>query len=194
MSSGRVSVIIPARNERFLQATIRSLLTNAAGDVEVLPILDGYWPNPPLQDDKRVKPIHFGEAQGMRPGENAAARIATGEFLMKIDAHCIVAPGWDATLKESCGPGDLVVPTRHSIDGEKWLTGDEAGAVKHRNFNYHILTYPFLASMYGEGFHGVTFPWDLNKVINAQRADRPPAGVQASKRRDERIARITGCS
>jgi hypothetical protein len=52
----------------------------------------------------------------MRPMENAAAALATGEFLMKLDAHCIMAPGWDEALKAHCEPGDLLVPTRHSID------------------------------------------------------------------------------
>jgi hypothetical protein len=56
----------------------------------------------------------------MRPMENDAAALASGEFLLKLDAHCIMAPGWDAALKAHCEPGDLLVPTRHSIDEARW--------------------------------------------------------------------------
>ncbi len=37
----RVSVIIPGRCEQYFQATIDSVLANARGDVEVIPIVDG---------------------------------------------------------------------------------------------------------------------------------------------------------
>ena len=68
MHAGRVSVIIPSRNERYLQHTIDSLLTNSAGDVEVIVVLDGGpWPDPPLKDDKRLVVIRHNESTGMRP-------------------------------------------------------------------------------------------------------------------------------
>ena len=166
MTPGRVSVIIPARNERFLQATIDSLLAGAAGDVEILACLDGYWPDPPLREDRRLRQLHWGEAQGMRPCENVAASVATGEFLLKLDAHCLIAPEWDARLKESCEPGDLVVPTRHSVDPATWT-------MKPRDWNYHVLTYPYHTSMYGFGMHAVTFDRETNQALNAERADVP---------------------
>ena len=171
MTAGKVSIIIPARNERHLQKTIDDLLAKAVGDVEILVVLDGYWPDPPLKDDTRVILVHRSEARGMRPAINDAANMATGEFLMKTDAHCIVAPGYDEALKADCDGDWLVVPTRHSIDAERWDSEGPAAAVKTRHWNYHVLTYPYLASMYGEGLHAVTFPWDLNKVVNAERRD-----------------------
>ena len=166
MTNDRVSIIIPARNEPFLQATISDLLAKATGDVEILPVLDGYWPDPPLLEDPRVKPLHRGEAQGMRPAINSAAAIASGRYLMKCDAHCIFAPGYDASLKAHCDDDWIVVPTRHSIDADAW-------AVKHRDFNYHALTFPWAMSMYGEGLHAVTFDWKTNRALNAERADQP---------------------
>ena len=50
-----VSIIIPARNEVFLQKTVSDLLTKAEGDIEVIVILDGYWPTPQLIEDTRLK-------------------------------------------------------------------------------------------------------------------------------------------
>jgi hypothetical protein len=40
----RVSVIIPSRNERFLAPTVADVLSKAAGEIEVITTLDGYWP------------------------------------------------------------------------------------------------------------------------------------------------------
>ena len=45
-----LSVIIPARNEIYLQKTIDSVLSAAKGEIEVIAILDGYWPDPPVSD------------------------------------------------------------------------------------------------------------------------------------------------
>lgn len=163
---GRVSVIIPSCNERHLQVTIDSVLAGARGDVEVFACLDAWRPDPPLKDDPRVKVLHWPARTHMRPMENAAAEAATGEFLFKLDSHCILAPGWDASLKAHCEPGDLVVPTRHSIDEASWT-------LRPRDFNYSYLTWPFALSMYGYGLHAKTFGADVNRAINSERADVP---------------------
>lgn len=172
MHAGRVSVIIPSRNERYLQHTIDSLLANAGGDVEVIVVLDGGpWPDPPLKDDKRLVVIRHNESTGMRPSINEAAQVASGQYLLKCDAHCIFGEGYDEILKADCDEDWLAVPTRHSIDGPTWERDGEKAAIRERNWNYGILTFPFLPSMYGEGLHCVTFPWDQNKVVNAERKD-----------------------
>jgi len=75
----RVSIIIPARNERFLPQTVADLLAKAQGDVEVIAVLDGYWPDPALPNDPRLKILHRGKALGMRPAINAAVQMATGQ-------------------------------------------------------------------------------------------------------------------
>ena len=51
MVTGRVSVIIPSRNERFLTKTVIDLLAKAQGDIEIIAVLEGYWPDPPLPED-----------------------------------------------------------------------------------------------------------------------------------------------
>lgn len=158
----KVSVIIPARNERFLQATIDDLLAKAGGEVEIIAVLDGYWPDPPLKEDPRVIVVHRTEAQGMRPAINSAAAIASGTYLMKCDAHCIFAPGYDVALQAACDDNWLVVPTRHSIDPATWT-------MKPRAWNYHYLTFPYDLSMYGYGLHAKTLDWPRNKVYNERK-------------------------
>ena len=171
MVKGRVSVCIPSRNERHLQRTIDSLLTHAHGDIEVIAVLDGdAWPNPPLRNDPRLIVVRHNEPRGMRPTINEAAQIASGEYYMKCDAHCIFAEGYDEALKADCGDDWLVVPTRHSLDDEIWESEGEETAWRPRHYNYSILTYFALPSMYGMGFHAVTLGQAQNKAVNAERA------------------------
>src|SRR3972149_2784495 len=120
MTSYDLSILIPARNEIFLQQTISDLLTKAEGSIEVIAILDGYWPTPQLIEDVRLKIIHRGHSQGMRAAINAGAAIAKGKYLLKSDAHCMFAPGFDKILTEQCDKNWVVVPRRFSLDPEKW--------------------------------------------------------------------------
>ena len=118
----KVSIIIPARNEEHLQKTIDSLLGAAAGDIEIIIFLDGYWPVPILRGDSRLVTIH-SKRQGMRPGINACARIARGEFLMKCDAHCIFGKGFDKLLVDNCEENWLAVPSRYNLKDDTWNRG-----------------------------------------------------------------------
>jgi glycosyltransferase involved in cell wall biosynthesis len=124
---GLVSVIVPSRSERFLVPTVQDLLAKAEGDIEVIVVLDGYWPDPPLPEDpkNRIRVIHFGEAKGMRPAINAAATIARGEYLLKCDAHVLVEPGFDTVLREDYAEQNWVlIPRRDRLDPENWCRLD----------------------------------------------------------------------
>src|SRR5512139_1903506 len=96
-----VSIIIPSRNETFLQQTVTDLLTKG-GDVQVITVLDGYWPSPPLLPDNRLIQLHRGKSMGMRAAINGAAALAKGKYLMKVDAHCMFTEGYDEILKANC--------------------------------------------------------------------------------------------
>lgn len=156
MIDGRVSVLIPARNERFLVPTVQDVLAKARGDVEVVVVLDGYWPNPALPNDPRVKVLHFGEARGMRLAINAAALVATGEYLLKSDGHCLFDEGFDLTLKADYHEHNwILIPRRYALDPEAW-------ALDHSNrkypIDYHYLSEPF--HKYGDsvpGLHGTAW-------------------------------------
>jgi glycosyltransferase involved in cell wall biosynthesis len=121
----KVSVLIPSRNEQFLAPTIAGVFAKAAGDVEVIVHLDGYWPNPPLPDYERLHIIHRSKPVGMRPGLNACAAVATGDYLMKLDAHCMLAEDFDEVLKVDCADDWVAVPTRQRLDPERWQIRDD---------------------------------------------------------------------
>jgi glycosyltransferase involved in cell wall biosynthesis len=136
----KVSVLIPSRNERFLKATVKDVLAKAAGDVEVIVTLEGYWPKPPLPEDPRLSIVHFGVSHGMRPAINAAAACARGEYLMKCDAHCMFDGAWDEKLKADCEDNWVVIPRRHSLDAENW-----AISRGRPPYDYHYLSWPFVS-------------------------------------------------
>lgn len=134
-----VSVLIPARNEIFLEKTIQDLLAKAKGEIEIIVVLDGYWPveqnrehwsTPDIIDDPRVIYIHRSVSHGMRDAINSAAKIARGEYLLKSDAHCMYDEGWDEKLKadvsyykthtDDKNDNWIVIPRRHRLDPERW--------------------------------------------------------------------------
>lgn len=121
----KLSVIIPSCKEQWLQITIDDILNKAKGEIEVIAYLDGYWPDPPIKDDSRVVLIHSSIKRGMRTAINSCARISSGEYLMKCDAHCIFGEGFDEILKADCEDNWLVVPRRYNIDDEKWERGNK---------------------------------------------------------------------
>ena len=116
----KVSVIIPSRNELFLPQTVEDVITKARGDVQVIVVLEGYWPDPILPNYPNLVIIHHGKPRGLRGAVNAAARIASGDYLMKIDAHCMFAEGYDEILKADCEKDWVCVPRRYSLDAESW--------------------------------------------------------------------------
>ena len=113
-----LSIVIPSRNEKYLTRTVQDLLEKAVGAIEIIVILDGYWCE--LVEDPRVRYLHRGQARGMRAGINAAARTAHGDFLMKLDAHCMVEAGFDAKLSADCPEATVVIPRRKRLDAERW--------------------------------------------------------------------------
>lgn len=149
----KVSVIIPSCNEIYLQKTIDSILENAIGDIEIIVYLDEFWPNPPIKDDDRVILIHHSKRMGMRPAINSCARIATGKYIMKLDAHCTLDKGFDEKLKQYCEYDWLCIPRRYDLCEDTWERGNKVT-------DYMYLSPPLKkekdAGKYWErGFHGV---------------------------------------
>jgi len=111
----KVSVVIPASNEIYLQQTITELLTKSNDDTEVIAVLDGYWPDKPLEPDPRLVILHKPKG-GMRSAINAGIDISKGKYIMKIDAHCNVAPNYDTALPADMEDDWLVIPRRYSLE------------------------------------------------------------------------------
>lgn len=126
-----LSIVVPARNEPYLQNTIDDLFAKAEGAIEVIAILDGYWPKPALKSRKNLVIIHHGKVLGMRASINAGAAIAKNDYLMKCDAHCAFGRGFDVKLKAGCEDNWTIVPRRYVLDVEKWDKTD-----KYYEFEY----------------------------------------------------------
>jgi hypothetical protein len=114
-----LSVIIPSRNEIYLERTIRNILENARGDIEIIAELDGYDIDFSI-DDPRVVFVRQPEAIGQRACINHGASIAKGEYIMKLDAHCAVGPGFDVILAADCQYDWTVIPRMYNLDIETW--------------------------------------------------------------------------
>lgn len=120
-----ISIIIPSYKDPLLQKTIDSLIDNAEGEIEIIAVLDGYWPVIPLKDHKKVRVLHLGKNQGMRRAINAGVAIAKGEYLMRTDEHCMFAKGYDRVLTERFKDDWIVYPVRHYLDTDKWEVMDK---------------------------------------------------------------------
>jgi cephalosporin hydroxylase len=132
-----LSVLIPSRNEQYLEKTILDVLSNATGDIEILAVLDGYIPEPQIViNDSRVKFIYNETSIGQRASINQAARQAQGKYILKLDAHCMVAPGFDTTLAKDCEYDWTVVPTMYVLDINNWTPK------LHKKTNYMYISSP----------------------------------------------------
>ncbi len=161
----KLSMLIPARNEIWLQKTIECVLAAAVEDIEVIAVLDGYWPDPPVKDDPRVIVIHHTEAIGQRAAINEAARVASGKYIMKLDAHCNVAPGFDKVLKEDCKYEWTMVPRMFNLDIEtfqpQYIDSVRKGFAKAKIHDYMYISGPEhdewpLRAMYFGKYAGVS--------------------------------------
>lgn len=143
----RVSILIPSRNESFLRQTVEGALS-AGGDVEVLVLLDGAPVVEPLPEDPRLRVLINDEPQGIGAASWRLANEATGEYLMKLDAHCLLAEGYDTALVGQCSERTLCVPARYQLKDESWSRG-------YGPIHYLYVTYPWLQEpQFGWGLHG----------------------------------------
>ncbi len=116
-----LSIIIPARNEEFLQRTIDDVLLNIRGDTEIIAVLDGYWPNPGIEDNPRLKIIHNGQSIGQRAATNQGVKLSTSKYIMKLDAHCSVSEGFDLELMSEIEYDWTVIPRMYTLHVFSWV-------------------------------------------------------------------------
>lgn len=132
-----VSIIIPSRQERFLDNTINDVLKNATGEIEVFVILDGYEAET-FVFDPRVRYIRLPASRTMqkRIGINTAVAQAQGEFVMALDAHCMVGPGFDEILAKDCEDSWVVIPRRYKLEPETWTTKNQVDGTLPVDYEY----------------------------------------------------------
>lgn len=131
-----LSVVIPSYVEPYLNKTICSLLENATGEIEIIPVIDGWVPSDRIPDDSRVKPI-FSTHRGMRASINAGVEAAKGDYIAKVDAHCAFSPGFDEVLTADCQEEWLMVPTCYRMDEWNWIPNKD-----YPKIEYCYLSFP----------------------------------------------------
>ena len=149
-----LSIIIPSRSPWFLQKTCDDLIAKAEGEIEIIIVLDGIWPDPPIKDNPKIRIIHHGmqhDSFGMRESINRGMSLARGKYVMKIDEHCMMSQGYDVQLAANCEEDWVVIPRRKRLDAENWCLTDEGRA----DIDYNYITYPYLKWRDGScGLHG----------------------------------------
>lgn len=119
-----LSVLIPAREEEWLDLTIQDVLKNSEANTEIIAILDGYTPAT-LTPDPRVFLIYNPISKGQRAAANQGARLARGKYLMKLDAHCALDKGFDRKMLEAfekLGDDDVtMIPVLRNLHVFDWV-------------------------------------------------------------------------
>lgn len=132
----KVSIVIPVRNEPYLYPTVRDLLAGG-GDVEIIAVLDGPQTEAVnLPQDKRVMLLENSKPLGRRACTNIGAGVATGKWLMKIDAHCMIQDGFDEILQQACADNWIMIPKRMQLDVENWRTKSDPLPVEAMYYLY----------------------------------------------------------
>ena len=94
----KVSIIIPARGEGpVLQRTVQDIYEKATGEIECIIGFDG----PPYQvtpDLPNCTAVWCEKQIGLKALINHLANLATGKYILKTDAHCMFARGFDESL------------------------------------------------------------------------------------------------
>jgi glycosyltransferase involved in cell wall biosynthesis len=152
-----LTVIIPSKTERFLEQTTRDVLEKSSGEIEVVVILDGYeLPDNEIVKDPRVNYLHL-EPQKIaqkRHGINAAVKLAKGDYVMALDAHCMMAKGFDEQLIKDHKPNWVQIPRRHRLDPIKWSLQPQSD--NRPPIDYEYIIFPSLIK--DHAIHG--FKWD----------------------------------
>ena len=139
-----ISVIIPARNELHLRRTVEDVIRKAAGEIEIIVVLDQWdfnkavkpeplleqldWIRGPGQEISNVRLIEYPNLTGQRVMINRAIREATGSHILKIDAHCKLSDGYDVALLEVCEPDTFYTTAMRGITEETWTSNDRVFA------------------------------------------------------------------
>lgn len=116
-----LSIIIPSRNEMFLNKTVDDILEHIECETEIIIVLDGSWPFVGLEQKPNVHIIYHNESIGQRAACNEAVAIAKGKYIMKVDAHCAFDQGFDRKMIEEMHDDWTMVPTMRNLHAFDWV-------------------------------------------------------------------------
>lgn len=83
--------------------------------------MDGVWSNPAVPQHPRVSVIYHPSSVGQRVAANDAVKLSRGEYIMKVDAHCSFAKGFDTVLMRDIQPNWVMVPTMRNLHAFDWV-------------------------------------------------------------------------
>lgn len=95
-----LSVVIPSKQEPYLQQTLDDIERHKVLDTEVL------W-----MEDPGI---------GQRATTDLLVKQAKGEYIMKVDAHCSFGPGFDRIMLEDIESDVILAPYMLVLDAENW--------------------------------------------------------------------------
>jgi len=116
-----LSILIPARNEMFLNQTIKNLLDCIEGNTEIIVVLDGQWSVEPIPQEKRLTVVFLPKSVGQRAATNLACKLSKAKYVMKLDAHCAVDKGFDVKLMKDMQDDWTVVPKMYNLHAFDWV-------------------------------------------------------------------------
>jgi hypothetical protein len=158
-----LTIVIPSKNEKFLKNTILDVLDKATGDIEIFPTLDGYEiPENDIVNDPRVKYINFPKTDYTKKRHmiNHVVDICEGEYIMSLDAHCMMDKGFDEVLKREHREDWVQIPRRQRLDAEKWCLQTQVD--KRPPIDYEYTMWPLKFDR--PALHG--FKWDARTLAN----------------------------
>ncbi len=158
-----LTIIIPSKSEKFLYQTTLEVINKAKSNVECLVILDGYdIPEEEVVKDPRVRyikrPFQTHDLT-KRQGINEAVEQASYDYVMALDAHCILGEGYDKTILEETNENEVTILRRESLDAQNWKLYRAEGRPPV-DYEYFIWQF-FLKGLNKEekgGLHG--YRWD----------------------------------
>lgn len=117
-----LSILIPALNEPYLQQTVDDILRHTETDFEIIVGLDGWLPKREglLKGYERIKSIYEKKSIGQRAMIHKLARQATGKYVVKCDAHCSFAQGFDKALLDKMEDDLTMTPMLATLDVKDW--------------------------------------------------------------------------
>jgi len=155
-----VSICIPSKTEKYFKRTIEDVLEKATGDIEIYAITDGYEEQDKIDDPRVIYlPLEPSASNHKRQGINKAISLCKGEYVMSLDAHCMMAKGFDEQLVKDHQSNWVQIPRRHRLDPENWCLQPQGDTRPPIDYEY-IMFRPLLVD--GQGLHG--FKWDSRTI------------------------------
>ena len=103
--------------EENVSRTIDSLKENSTYKLEFIFLADGWTPED-MPDDFIVK--SYPEKVGVRVSLNEGVELASGEYILRLDAHCSMSKGWDLELVKHCKDDTICVSVIDVLIEETW--------------------------------------------------------------------------